>query len=193
MPKRGRDLAEEPTPKQKRRVATVYDAVAGNIGLNGFLSEERKASNATRPLAPEEVLLKHAENTNVSAHHQPLQQYDKPRASLPDSDLLKAIHEYAGDFYEMATKDHGKHDIKSMDGSALVAVGCLLEEASRQLLGENGDMVLVEPTSLGKGMRETQRAKYQVIGKVEPPATPEPDSEISSTEDEQEPAKKRRV
>jgi hypothetical protein len=66
------------------------------------------------------------------------------KQKLPDSDLLKAIHTYASDFYSRATVDRGQVDFSSMDGSALLALGILLEEAAEHVLGSTGDMVFVE-------------------------------------------------
>ena len=64
--------------------------------------------------------------------------------SLPDSDLLKAIHVYASDFYGRATLEKGMGDFNSMDETALLAMGILLEEAAKEILGESGDLVFVE-------------------------------------------------
>ena len=47
-------------------------------------------------------------------------------------------------------------------------MGVLLEEASQELLGATGDMVLVEPENLGDGLTETDATKYRIIGKVRP-------------------------
>ena len=66
------------------------------------------------------------------------------KQKLPDSDLLKAIHTYASDFYSRATVDRGQVDFSSMDESALLALGILLEEAAEHVLGPTGDMVFVE-------------------------------------------------
>lgn len=63
---------------------------------------------------------------------------------LPDSDMLKAIHTYASDFYDNATTNHGRTDWRSMDETALIAMGILLEEAAKESLGETGDMAFVE-------------------------------------------------
>lgn len=68
-----------------------------------------------------------------------------PKAKLlPESDLLKAVHAYAADFYAKATKQEGRGDWRSLDETALLAVGILLEEAAVEALGETGDLVLVE-------------------------------------------------
>lgn len=62
---------------------------------------------------------------------------------LPDSDLLKAIHTYTSDFYGRAT-NHSQINYKSMDETALIALGILLEEAAAECLGETGDMAFAE-------------------------------------------------
>ena len=83
---------------------------------------------------------------------------------LPDSDLLKAVHAYASDFYgamRMAAHESRKRpgrrrdngggggysrssDFGSLDETALLAFGVLLEESVAAALGETGDMVFVE-------------------------------------------------
>jgi hypothetical protein len=62
-----------------------------------------------------------------------------------------------------------------MDETALLALGVLLEEAAVQVLGENGDMVLVEPEGLDQGviMPDERITQHQVRGRVRPVATPE--------------------
>lgn len=63
---------------------------------------------------------------------------------LPDSDLLKAIHAYTSDLYANATSDRGQSSWRSMDETALIALGFLLEETANEALEETGDMVFVE-------------------------------------------------
>lgn len=63
---------------------------------------------------------------------------------LPESDLLKAIHAYASDFYGRAVKGKGMVDFESLDETALFAVGMLMEEMAGEVLGETGDMAFVE-------------------------------------------------
>ena len=63
---------------------------------------------------------------------------------LPDSDLLKHIHAYASDFYRSATTSRGKRDWRSMDETALIALGILIEETAAEQLGGTGDLALVE-------------------------------------------------
>ena len=63
---------------------------------------------------------------------------------LPESDLLKAIHAYASDFYGRAVKGRGKVDFESLDETALLAAGILLEEMARDALGKTGHLAFVE-------------------------------------------------
>jgi hypothetical protein len=75
-----------------------------------------------------------------------------PDSVLPDSDLLKSAHAYTSRFYEAAGRRAGPLafvgsrlvDERSLDETALLAVGILLEEAARASLGKRGDLVFVE-------------------------------------------------
>lgn len=58
--------------------------------------------------------------------------------------MLEAIHAYTADFYDRTNADRGRTDWKSMDETALIAMGILLEEMAKESLGDTGDMVLVE-------------------------------------------------
>ncbi|RMZ90866.1 hypothetical protein DV736_g1908, partial [Chaetothyriales sp. CBS 134916] len=161
------EMVPEAARKLKRRTATLFDVVAGRIGVNGFLTEEQLASSRSIPLAPEEVLLR----STKAPHHVPDQFYSaesklSDNDPLPESDLLKSIHTYAADFYARSTSDKGRHDFKSLDETALIAVGVLIEEAAREMLGENGDMALVEPSGLDDGAHESMRTKHQIKGRV---------------------------
>lgn len=70
-----------------------------------------------------------------------------PPGHLPESDLLKALHCYTSDFYSHAIPEDSKHDWRSMDETALLALGVLMEEASKEALGETGDLVFAEGES----------------------------------------------
>jgi hypothetical protein len=69
--------------------------------------------------------------------------------ALPESDLLKAIHSYVSDFYAKAVADGGQSDWRSMDETALLAMGILIEEASRDSLGRTGDLAFTEGEEIG--------------------------------------------
>ncbi|KAF3482945.1 uncharacterized protein GIQ15_02269 [Arthroderma uncinatum] len=145
----------KPSRGPKYRHANVYDAVAGRISSNrsqnksSSLANDYRGTSSTRifpAVAPEEVLFR---RQNASIRYMENDFYfanedipeDQP---LPDSDLLKAIHTYASDFYGNGTVDHGQSTWRSMDKTALIALGFLLEEAAVEALEETGDMVLVE-------------------------------------------------
>ncbi|RKU49452.1 hypothetical protein DL546_007583 [Coniochaeta pulveracea] len=87
----------------------------------------------------------------LSGHHR----------ELPDSDMLKSIHAYTARFYEAKALERdedrirkGKEprsfvggrlvDERSMNETALLAMGILLEEAGREILGSRGDLVFTE-------------------------------------------------
>ncbi|RMZ75969.1 hypothetical protein DV737_g5049, partial [Chaetothyriales sp. CBS 132003] len=192
-------MVSEAARNPKRRTATLFDAVAGRIGVNGFLTEEQLASSRSIPLAPEEVLLRSIK----APPYVPDQAYSaecrlSDRDRLPDSDMLKCIHTYAADFYARSTGDKGKHDFKSLDETALIALGILVEEAARETLGQNGDMALVEPAGLDDdGAPESMRTKHQIKGRVHTRPSPHYDDydargESEDEEDGESPKKKRR-
>lgn len=100
--------------------------------------------------------------------------------ALPDTDLVKAVHHYASHFYEALalreTDGRGPEkreeeeeetgnvgagvdrvlstsrllDERSMDETALLAFGILLEEAGRAVLGTDGDLVFTEAAEAGE-------------------------------------------
>ena len=71
-------------------------------------------------------------------------------ASLPSSDLLKSIHSYSADFYAKTAVHDADLTYRSLDGSALIALGVLLEESCDTLLGETGHLALLEEKAMGK-------------------------------------------
>ncbi|KAF9880737.1 membrane protein [Colletotrichum karsti] len=166
-------LPQTQEAKRTQRLANLYDAVAGRItydtSLGAATSNEKTTARAnhSRPgrhsvrattLPPEEVLFRRKaaperfqEFDIYMAHDRNLP--DGGRESLPDSDLLKAVHTYASHFYSAlggqqrgALYQIGSRNIdeRSMDESALLAFGILLEEAGRDVLGSKGDMVFTE-------------------------------------------------
>lgn len=182
----------EHNAQSRKRRTTVYDAVAGRVGVNGFLSPEQQWSRKAEPLTPEEVLLRSRNAPNeVEDYWYDADQHKTISKTLPDSDLVKAVHAYASDFYDRTTHDRGKHDLKSFDETALLAIGILLEEAVKDAIGETGDMALVEPRGLDSGLEETKQTQYQVKGRVKPPPTPEVQSEDSGELDEGGPPTKK--
>lgn len=125
----------------------------GRVSSQGFIpskpwiaSTRDTASSSTRPLPPDEVLFRsrgaptrYEENDIYWADR-----HLKPDQTLPESDLLKALHAYASDFYEKTTGLQAGSSYESMDGSALIAFGILLEEMCKEKLGDTGDLAFVE-------------------------------------------------
>lgn len=146
------DLDPNSRANRRRREASLYDAVAGRVGYEGFLGEDPPTKNrdtvsrSNIAVPPEEVLFRRKgapiryEEDDIYCADRHLE----PHQRLPDSDLLKTIHAYASDFYAHATADGGKSDFKSLDETALLAMGILLEEAAAEALGKTGDLALVE-------------------------------------------------
>lgn len=145
---------------QKRTKLTLYDAVAGRAGYEGFLtslppSKHRDTiSSSSKAVPPEEVLFRRKgapvryEEDDVyfaDRHLEPTQ------PGLPDSDLLKVLHAYAADYYGTIAGEEGK-DFGSLDETALLAMGVLIEEAAREALGETGELALVEPVDERTGL-----------------------------------------
>ncbi|EXJ53749.1 uncharacterized protein A1O5_12998 [Cladophialophora psammophila CBS 110553] len=184
-----RGLHSSKPPQQ----VTVYDAVAGRAGLNGFLNAEQRVSENVLPIAPEEVLIRRS----TIPEHTIYESYDAAgelpgTQKLPESDMLKAIHAYASDFYSRATEEQGTLDFRTLDETALIAFGILLEEAVKEALGQNGDMVFVEPEGLEHGLDETKLSKYQVKGRAKPQKASKKDSSEDSLQEDESPTKRQR-
>ncbi|GAP85791.1 putative membrane protein [Rosellinia necatrix] len=163
----------EEEPALGRRQASVYDAVAGRVTTTRPIGSH-KPQRRSRPrvthhgrnapdsrrnptLAPEEVLFRRAgapvryAEKDIYQAHEDLP--DGGRGVLPDSDLLKTIHAYASRFYAdrrplapgtTTTTTAAGLSERSMDETALLAFGVLLEEAGREALGRKGDLVFTE-------------------------------------------------
>lgn len=165
---------------------------AGRVGPKGFLPSQPKPSryrdtlsSTIQPITPEEALFKRQkaplryEETDFYFAHENLSEEQR----LPDSDLLKAIHQYSSDFYAKMYGARAHSDFRSMDGTALMAIGILLEEAMRESLGENGDMVFTEPEQYSISLPEDPAVRAHIHGSVpvidSPPYVSEESSEDS--------------
>ncbi|OBT53408.1 hypothetical protein VE04_05680 [Pseudogymnoascus sp. 24MN13] len=128
------------TPAIPRRQATLYDAIAATQA-----AARNTASPAPRlrtPVALGPVLVRRAA---APVRHVETDTYfasDDAAGHLPDSDLLKALHVYAADFY--AAEREAGADYRSLDETALLALGVLMEELCREQLGDGGDLVFTE-------------------------------------------------
>ncbi|KAK1980158.1 membrane protein [Colletotrichum cereale] len=186
--------------KRPQRHANVYDAVAGRITFDSRLDAatrgERPPNASPKPpklsrhpvnasaLAPEEVLFRRkaaperfAEFDVYMSHERNL--LDSGRTSLPDSDLLKSVHFYASHFYSALggpqrnpSYQVGARNIdeRSMDESALLAFGILLEEAGKDVLGNKGDMVFTEGLEI-PAKADIKSASRTAVHPPSPPLT----------------------
>ncbi|KAL8921617.1 MAG: hypothetical protein Q9172_003906 [Xanthocarpia lactea] len=163
------------TGDKPRRQITVYDAVAGRISTRGFIPPVPRAyknrdtvSTHHTPVPPEDVLFRrrHAperyEEDDVYFAHE----YLEGSQELPGSDLLKAVHSYASDFYGKGLRRRGEVDFGSMDETALICVGVLLEEYMQSVLGDTGDLVFVQAgeEKEGRGGVGPEGANRQKLG-----------------------------
>ncbi|KAF2858370.1 hypothetical protein K470DRAFT_221398 [Piedraia hortae CBS 480.64] len=126
----------------------VYDASAGRAACNGFRTTKK---TATRPSGPDEILFRSANaptryaEDDIYAADRELRDAGR---TLPDSDLLRQILVYVSEYYKGGDE---RLDYHSMDETALLAMGILIEEAAREALGKEGDAVLVQSDVEGSG------------------------------------------
>jgi hypothetical protein len=112
----------------------------------------------TSALAPEEALFRPESAPERYAERDVYMAHERDRPVLPDSDMLKALHLYSSHYYAAlrrhrssrrsdvtASRPRAGIDENSMDETALIALGILLEEAGRDVLGRRGDLVFTEP------------------------------------------------
>ncbi|KAI1765157.1 hypothetical protein GGR53DRAFT_283542 [Hypoxylon sp. FL1150] len=176
------DVLDDGRRKRRKRDANVYDAVAGRVTTtrplsDGSGSEEpshhyRTSRDHNRdPIVPPEDLLfrrigapvRYAEK-DIYQGHEDLR--DGGRDVLPDSDMLKAIHSYSSHFYAARSSQHQRRsneevavrniDERSMDETALLAFGILLEEAGREVLGRRGDLVFTEGVEVDQAGQDAE-------------------------------------
>lgn len=133
----------------------MYDAVAGRVSQWGLIAPQSTNSKTTanQPLRPDEVLFKgsnaptrYEENDYYFAHDKlPKDQ------KLPSGDLLSALHAYITKYYARNEENGNQKVWKCMDETALIALGILMEETAREILGDSGDLVFLEGDEEGLG------------------------------------------
>ncbi len=104
------------------------------------------AKSSRQPLRPDEVLFKQA---NAPIRYEETDYYNAharlpANQQLPSGDLLTAIHAYVSKLYSRTAEGDSQLAWKSMDETALIAFGILMEETAREALGETGDFAFVE-------------------------------------------------
>ena len=80
---------------------------------------------------------------------------------LPDGDLLKAVHQYAGDFYHKLGL--GMVASRGMDETSLLAVGILIEESVREALGECGEGAFIDQGGEDDRLEETTGGNEEAV------------------------------
>jgi hypothetical protein len=145
-------LVDAPSPSGHAVIPLTDVPLQGRINSVGFIpkklvyaSTRDTTSTSTVAVSPETVLFRqkraptrYVESDMYFANERGL------KTELPDSDLLKALHCYTSDFYSRATRRRGAGNWRSMDETALLALGILMEEATREVLGQTGDLVFTE-------------------------------------------------
>jgi hypothetical protein len=120
--------------------------VAGNVTQAGLINNISDAKASRQALRPDEVLFKQVnapvryEETDYYFAHEKLPANQR----LPSAELLDALHGYVSTLYSRTgSTDVGKA-WKCMDETALIALGILMEETVREVLGETGDLAFTE-------------------------------------------------
>jgi hypothetical protein len=114
-------------------------------------------------MPPEEVLYRRLHAPDRWADHDVYMAHERELLNggdgvLPSSDLLTAIHFFSSHFYDALGRRHSAHsengwnfNYRSLDETALLSLGILLEEAARETLGEKGHLAFAE----GEALEET--------------------------------------
>ena len=157
----------------------------GLVGETNDKTRHSDTNHNAKPISPEEVLFRKKavptrfEETDFYFAHEQL----PASRRLPDSDLLKAIHQFSSDFFSKKYGRRARADYRSLDETALIAIGILLEETIAETLGETGDMALVEPEQHSQELPEDFVTKALVHGSVpivdSPPYVSDANSEDS--------------
>ncbi|USP75354.1 mnd1-like protein [Curvularia clavata] len=133
-------------PRRPKRNTTLFDAVQGTVTQSGLIYNLSNSRASKKPLRPDEVLFK---RKNAPVRYEEDDYYpahtklpaDQP---LPSGDLANAIHTYMSCRYSQATRSHVRVPWKCMNETALIAMGILMEETARSVLGQTGDLALTE-------------------------------------------------
>jgi hypothetical protein len=123
----------------------------------GMINDERLTDRLidSKTYAPEQILLGEEEVPSKYKDDEDDTLYDNwyrnlpPQLSLPDSDLLHAIHAYVSDFYSIVSNN--QNGFQSMDGTALLAMGILLDEMVTEMIGETGQLAFLESERMYRG------------------------------------------
>jgi hypothetical protein len=176
------------------------------LGLSGFLDVgDRGAYNHVDDdwgdrthCVPHEVLFGFAgapkgDEENLLVLYERYYKNLPPKLELPESDILKAIHAYTSDFFSVLPgKEKG---FMSMDHTALLAAGILLEEMAIEAVGETGHFALLESARMQSGRapvfwngRREVPFYYEGNQPKEKTESEDDDNKMDEDEDESEPS-----
>ncbi|KAF1815929.1 hypothetical protein P152DRAFT_471302 [Eremomyces bilateralis CBS 781.70] len=149
--------------KPKTRQATIFDACAGRVSGRGKLVRDVREDQNTRSgrkirLAPEEALLKRycaPDGLESSALYFSGTSDLRPDL-IPDSELLRAIHHYTTHLFKGLGAGESDPCWGAFDGTAMLALGVLVEETVRELVGDSGDLAFVGGVEIKKGESHDQ-------------------------------------
>ncbi|KAK4230271.1 hypothetical protein QBC38DRAFT_50342 [Podospora fimiseda] len=188
---------QKPISSSHRRQYSLYDAVAGRIyppehplfqsthkttpkGNASPTSKPRRHSfsKTIPPFTPEEALLRRKNAPGKWIEYDTYwasEDLEGTDVRLPESELLVCLHSYVSKFYDLVGAGKGTDkrlvDERSMDETALLAIGILLEEAGREVLGKRGGEVFVEGEVEEKVVEavvdEEERKKVEIEGEPE--------------------------
>ncbi|BFZ62819.1 hypothetical protein YB2330_003929 [Saitoella coloradoensis] len=109
--------------------AGVVDTLDGGAGARRTTTTFGLLAKNNHPLPPD-LVLRHRKHAPLAI---PVPSSSPPE--LPDPDLLFALHQYASDLYDRTRARNGRVGLGSMDETALLALGCLVEEEVRGVVG----------------------------------------------------------
>ncbi|KAF2429936.1 hypothetical protein EJ08DRAFT_551770, partial [Tothia fuscella] len=138
----------EGSPQPKRRRTTIWDAVAGRVGPNGWLDPEPvyskrrdTASSSTRPISAEDV---YYSRKNTGERPERRDDDDLAEDELPPSELTNALHRYVSRWMARPEIQRKYLHKKSFDFSAMLAFGILLDETIEESIEETGHLAFAE-------------------------------------------------
>jgi hypothetical protein len=107
-----------------------------------FSKNRDTASSSTHPVAPDDILFNRKGARIRFAEEGDYVGIDD-MGPIPPSDLLETMHRYVSRFYDRPDVERKHLHYKSMDGTALLALGILLEETLKHSLSKTGHLAFL--------------------------------------------------
>ncbi|KAF3142382.1 hypothetical protein TWF703_000770 [Orbilia oligospora] len=134
------NLEEEDDYSDDHSDANVFTASSSLVTV----TQRSLSQRHSKPAGADEILFHNPMNPGfvLPDSVKSILEDEKIMGDLPDSDLLKAVHRYASEFFDAKGWDGVM--ARSLDESALLAIGVILEEYCREMVGKDGGMVFAE-------------------------------------------------